>query len=148
MASHSCRVNLFHPYLALLHQAAGLIALVHNYQAVAHKAGPVRCGLLVTDLQKHGQNADAQCAGILYAKYKEEKLMEPGKVYPFTIKLYPTSNVFKKGHRIRLEIANSDSPLTDGIFSHPYHPTQIGSDTIHHDAVHASCLLLPVVART
>ena len=53
--------------------------------------------------------------------------------------------VFKKGHRIRLELANSDSPATDGVFSHPYHPTQMGTDTIHHDAGHASCILLPVV---
>jgi len=72
--------------------------------------------------------------------------LTPGEVYAFDIEVLPMSYTFKKGHRIRVEIANSDSPLTDGIFSHPYHPTQIGSDTIHHDAVHASCLLLPVVA--
>jgi hypothetical protein len=53
--------------------------------------------------------------------------------------------VFKRGHCIRLEIANGDSAVTDSVFTHPYHPTQIGTDTIHHDAAHASCLLLPVV---
>ena len=52
-----------------------------------------------------------------------------------------------KGHRIRLEIANGDSPVTDAVFTHPYHPTLIGTDTIHHDAAHASCILLPVVPR-
>ena len=39
--------------------------------------------------------------GILRARFREslreEKLMEPGKIYPMTIKLYPTSNVFKQG---------------------------------------------------
>ena len=50
-----------------------------------------------------------------------------------------------KGHRIRLEIVNGDSPLTDAVFTHPYHPTLIGTDTIHHDAAHASCILLPVI---
>ena len=59
--------------------------------------------------------------------------------------MLPISYVFKKGHRIRLELANGDSPATDGVFSHPYHPTQMGTDTIHHDAAHASCLMLPVV---
>ena len=37
--------------------------------------------------------------------------------------------------------------MTDAVFTHPYHPTLMGTDTIHHDAVHASCILLPVVAN-
>jgi uncharacterized protein len=71
--------------------------------------------------------------------------LTPGTVYRFDIEVLPMSYVFKKGHRIRLEIANSDSPVTDGIFAHPYHPTQMGTDTLHHDAAHPSCILLPVV---
>ena len=71
--------------------------------------------------------------------------LTPGEVYEFDIEVLPISYVFKKGHRLRFELANSDSPATDGVFSHPYHPTQMGTDTIHHDAVHASCLMLPVV---
>jgi predicted acyl esterase len=70
--------------------------------------------------------------------------IEPGKVYQFDIEVLPISYVFRKGHRIRLEIVNGDSPLTDAVFNHPYHPTQTGTDTIHHDAVHASCIVLPV----
>jgi putative CocE/NonD family hydrolase len=72
--------------------------------------------------------------------------LEPGKIYEFDIEVLPVSYVFKAGHRIRLEIVNGDSSLTDAVFNHPYHPTQIGRDTIHHDGAHASCLLLPVVA--
>jgi putative CocE/NonD family hydrolase len=71
--------------------------------------------------------------------------LTPGALYEFDIEVMPMSYVFRKGHRIRLELANSDSPFTDGIFAHPYHPTQIGTDTIHHDAAHASCLMLPVI---
>ena len=70
----------------------------------------------------------------------------PDEIYQFDIEVLPISYVFKTGHRIRLEIVNGNSPLTDAVFSHPYHPTQIGSDTIYHDAAHASCLMLPVVA--
>jgi len=72
--------------------------------------------------------------------------LTPGEVYAFDIEVLPVSYVFKQGHRIRLEIVNGDSSLTDAVFNHPYHPTQIGSDSIHHDAAHASCLMLPVVA--
>jgi putative CocE/NonD family hydrolase len=70
--------------------------------------------------------------------------IEPSKVYQYDIEVLPISYVFKKGHRIRLELANGDSSATDGVFSHPYHPTLMGTDTIHHDAAHASCLMLPV----
>jgi putative CocE/NonD family hydrolase len=71
--------------------------------------------------------------------------LAPGEIYQFDIEVLPISYVFKQSHRIRLELANGDSPVTDGVFSHPYHPTQIGTDTIHHDGAHASCLMLPVI---
>jgi putative CocE/NonD family hydrolase len=73
--------------------------------------------------------------------------LTPGEIYQFDIEVLPCAYVFKKGHRIRLEIANGDSALTDAVFTHPYHPTLIGSDTIHHNAAHASCIMLPVVPR-
>jgi len=55
--------------------------------------------------------------GIIRARFrdslKQEKLMDPGAVYEFTIKLYPTSNVFKRGHRIRVDISSSNFPRFD-----------------------------------
>jgi uncharacterized protein len=73
--------------------------------------------------------------------------LAPGEIYEFDIEVLPISYVFKKDHRIRLELANGDSPATDGVFSHPYHPCLMGTDTIHHDGAHASCLILPVIAK-
>jgi len=74
--------------------------------------------------------------------------LTPGEVYEFDIEVLPIAYVFKQGHRIRLELANGDSPATDGVFSHPYHPSLIGTDTIHHDRAHASRIILPVVTQT
>ena len=71
--------------------------------------------------------------------------LTPGDIYEFEVEVLPISYVFKQGHRIRLELANGDSPATDGVFSHPYHPCLMGTDTIHHDAAHPSHLLLPVM---
>jgi uncharacterized protein len=71
--------------------------------------------------------------------------LTPGEIYEFDIEVLPIAYVFKKGHRIRLELANGDSPATDGVFSHPYHPCLMGTDTIHHHGAHASCLILPVM---
>jgi putative CocE/NonD family hydrolase len=69
----------------------------------------------------------------------------PGEIYEFDIEVLPISYVFKNGHRIRLEIANGDHAATDSVFTHPYHPTLMGTDTIHHDAAHPSHLMLPVM---
>jgi uncharacterized protein len=71
--------------------------------------------------------------------------LEPGKVYKFEIEVMPASYLFKKGHRIRLELANGDSPITDTIFTHLYLPYKVGVDTIHHNASRPSRLLLPIV---
>ena len=37
----------------------------------------------------------------------------PGDVVPITITLYPTANVFKKGHRIRVDVSSSNYPRFD-----------------------------------
>ena len=71
--------------------------------------------------------------------------LTPGEIYQFDIEVLPIAYVFKQGHRIRLELANGDSPATDGVFNHPYHPSLMGTDTIYHDGAHASALILPVM---
>jgi putative CocE/NonD family hydrolase len=92
--------------------------------------------------------------GIVRARFREslteEKLMEPGKVYPFTIKLYPTSNVFKRGHRIRVNIASSNFPRFDvnpntGEPLAQHRRMISATNTLRHDATHPSHIVLPVV---
>jgi uncharacterized protein len=94
--------------------------------------------------------------GIARARFRDslttEKLMTPGEVYPITIKLYPTSNVFKKGHRIRLDISSSNFPRFDvnpntgePLAQHRRVVTAV--NTLHHDAEHPSALILPVAAK-
>ena len=81
---------------------------------------------------------------------KYEKLMGPGTVYPFTIKLYPSSNVFKKGHRIRVDVSSSNFPRFD---LNPNTGEPLGNhrrvvtavNTVYHDAEHPSHILLPVI---
>lgn len=94
--------------------------------------------------------------GIVRARFREslqeEKLMEPGKVYPFTIKLYPTSNVFKKGHRIRVDISSSNFPRFDvnpntGEPLQQHRRTVIATNTIHYGSEHPSHIVLPWVKR-
>ena len=71
----------------------------------------------------------------------------PGTIYRFDIEVRPASYVFKKGHRIRRELGNGDSGVTEGFFQHQYIYYKVGTDTIYHDAAHPSRLLLPVISR-
>jgi predicted acyl esterase len=70
--------------------------------------------------------------------------IEPGEVYKFEIEIMPCAHLFKAGHRIRLEILNGDSPLTDSLFTHQYIYYKVGTDTFWHSAKHPSRLLLPI----
>jgi putative CocE/NonD family hydrolase len=55
--------------------------------------------------------------GIVRARYRngmdKPAIVEPGEVYEYTIDLVATSQVFKKGHRIRVDIASSNFPCYD-----------------------------------
>jgi len=92
--------------------------------------------------------------GIVRARFREslkqERLMKPGMVYPFTIKLYPTSNVFKKGHRIRVDISSSNFPRFDvnpntGEPLNDHRRMITATNTVHHDRDHPSHIVLPVI---
>jgi putative CocE/NonD family hydrolase len=94
--------------------------------------------------------------GILRARYRNSQqtpeVLKPGEIYKFNIDLWATSNVFRRGHRLRLEISSSNFPRFD-------RNTNTGDDTAHsrkfalaqntivHDAAHPSALILPVVPR-
>src|SRR6185437_3364790 len=54
---------------------------------------------------------------IVRARYRnglgKAELLKPRQPYEFTIEMYPTSLVFKRGHRIRLDISSSNFPRFD-----------------------------------
>jgi hypothetical protein len=77
-------------------------------------------------------------------------LMKPGVIYPITIQLYPTSNLFKAGHRIRLDISSSNFPRFDvnpntGEPLNAHRRMAVATNTIYHDAAHPSHVVLPLV---
>jgi hypothetical protein len=94
--------------------------------------------------------------GIIRARFRNslerEELMTPGTVYEFTIRLYPTSNVFKAGHRIRLDISSSSFPRFDinpntGEQLNSHRRMQTATNTIYHDRAHPSHVVLPIIQR-
>lgn len=93
---------------------------------------------------------------IIRARYRDSfekpKLMEPGVISRFTIQPYPTSNLFKKGHKIRLDISSSNWPRFD-INPNTGEPlglskrTERAVNTIHHEAAHPSHMVLPIIPK-
>jgi putative CocE/NonD family hydrolase len=78
--------------------------------------------------------------------------MKPGETYKFTIDLWSTSNVFRRGHRLRLEISSSNFPRFDrntNTGDDLAHATHLVSavNTILHDKEHPSALILPIVPK-
>ena len=75
---------------------------------------------------------------------------EPGTVYEYTIDMVATSNVFLKGHQVRLEVSSSNFPRFDRNPNTGQEPSEDSEpvaalQTIHHDAQHPSRLVLPVI---
>jgi putative CocE/NonD family hydrolase len=79
-----------------------------------------------------------------YHTHTDPQPLKPGEVYRFDISVEPNAFRFRKGSRIRLELANGDSPITDVLWTHYYQPNKIGQDTIWHSAKYPSQLILPV----
>jgi putative CocE/NonD family hydrolase len=83
---------------------------------------------------------------------EKAELMKPGEIYEVNIHLYPTANVFAKGHRIRLDISSSNFPRFD-VNPNTGEPLQqhrrmIPADnTLYHDAERESHITLPVIPR-
>ena len=80
-----------------------------------------------------------------YHSHANPQLLTPGEITKFEISLEPMAYLIKAGHRLRLEIVNGDSPMSEQLWVHQYRPDKIGSDTIYHDAAHPSVLVLPVM---
>ncbi len=92
--------------------------------------------------------------GILRLRYRDslEKpaLAAPGEVYRLTLDAGATSNVFLKGHRIRLEISSSNFPRFDrnpntGRAIADETELRKATQTVYHDREHPSHILLPVI---
>jgi putative CocE/NonD family hydrolase len=93
--------------------------------------------------------------GIVRARFRERNWgrpgpVKPGKVLEYLIELHPTSNVFMRNHRIRLDITSSCFPLWDRNLN-TYDrggtgtQTKVARQEVHHNPEHLSRLRLPII---
>ena len=93
--------------------------------------------------------------GILRAKFRDSwektELMQPGQIYSVTIQILPTSNLFARGHRIRLDVSSSNFPRFDvngNTGENPgVSPVKVPArNTIYHSLICPSNVVLPVIS--
>lgn len=80
----------------------------------------------------------------------QPKPVTPGEPLAIEIELYPTSNLFAAGHRLRVDISSSNFPRFDrnpntGESPHEAQTTRVAHNHVHCSTARASHLLLPVI---
>lgn len=111
----------------------------------------------LVDVHPDGR-AEILTDGILRVRYRrsfeDPKLMEPGEIYEIKVDMQATGNVFKAGHRIRLEVSSSSFPRWDrntntgnDIASDGEADVEVAVNRVHHDRGHRSYLILPLIER-
>jgi putative CocE/NonD family hydrolase len=82
--------------------------------------------------------------------YQKTVWMEPNGVYKVEIDLEATSNFFRPGHRIRVQVSSSNFPrwdrnLNTGGNNHEETTWKVAENVVHHSARYGSHILLPVI---
>ncbi len=107
----------------------------------------------LTDVYPDGRSMRI-CEGIIRADHRnrdeEPSPIEPGKVYEYNIDLWATSNLFKKGHCIRVEISSSNFPRFDrNLNTGNYFATDTAmiraTQRIYHNDKYPSRIILPLI---
>ncbi len=79
-----------------------------------------------------------------YHKHTRRLYLKPGEIVKVDVEIWPTSMVFKKGHRIRLDVQPRDGIGSQG-YMHYHADYNTGTNTVHAGGRYESYLLLPVI---
>lgn len=123
---------------------------------VSSSARDTDFSITITDVYPDGKsiNLSGMDAGYLRMRYRNgferQELMKPDEVYKIRIDQLYTANLFKKGHRIRVQITSSKAPHYD---PNPNTGTEIATEeklipaknTIHHSKKYPSKIILPII---
>jgi putative CocE/NonD family hydrolase len=94
--------------------------------------------------------------GILRCRYRDSwetpVFMRPGEIYRIKVQAFPTSNLFKRGHRIRLDVSSSNFPHFDvnpntGAAEGKGLTRRIARNNVFTDPDRPSHVVLPLIPR-
>ena len=98
-------------------------------------------------------NLDETIQRVRYREgYEKEVYMKKGEVYKVDLTPMSTSNYFKKGHRIRVEISSSNFPrfarnLNTGGNNYDEKEGVIAHNKLHHSSKYTSQIKLPMISN-
>jgi putative CocE/NonD family hydrolase len=79
-----------------------------------------------------------------YHKHTRRLYLKRGEIVPVDVEIWPTSMVFKKGHRIRLDVQPRDGVGSQS-YMHYHADYNTGTNTIYSGGDKESYLLLPII---
>lgn len=79
-----------------------------------------------------------------YHRHQRRLYLQPGEIVQVEVEIWPTSMVFRKGHRIRLDVQPRDGAGSQS-YMHYHADYNTGSNTIYAGGEWPSYLLLPVI---
>ncbi len=79
-----------------------------------------------------------------YHKHLRRQDLTPGEIVEVQVEIWPTSMVFKKGHRLRLDIQPCDG-IGSAPYTHYHADYNVGENTIHSGGDKELFLLLPII---
>jgi hypothetical protein len=138
---------------------ATLVDVYPDGRAIALTDGLCRARFRKAATGAKGQAKGAgrsSCSGLerpydaLYDPSFKPELMEPGMPYEFIIDMWETSNLFKPGHRIRVEISSSNFPRYDRNLNTGGRvgfetARRVAHQAVFHDPTRLSRIVLPVI---
>jgi uncharacterized protein len=158
-----------HDYRAFVGRDDVLVFDTMPLQTDTEVTGPIRAEIFVSadvpdfdlwvrllDVSPDGTAFNLMSPGldVLRASYRnaalKPELLTPGRVYLLHLDRMLTSNVFRAGHHIRVQISAAFSPhfsrnLQTGESEMTSSQTQLGHIRIYHDAEHSSRIVLPII---
>ena len=79
-----------------------------------------------------------------YHRHQRRFYLAPGEIVRVEVEIWPTSMVFRKGHRIRLDITPRDG-VGSAAYMHYHADYNTGTNTIYAGGERESYLLLPII---
>jgi len=162
------------PYRALAERQDVLVFQTPALEADVEVTGPIAANLFISSdcpdtdftiklVDVHPPNADYPegfamnvADGILRVRYRDSwekpSLMTPGTVYRIQVTAFPTSNLFVRGHRIRVDVSSSNFPHFD-VNPNTGEPEaratslRIATNRVYLDASRPSHIILPIIPR-
>ena len=92
---------------------------------------------------------DSICRARYRGYRRDPDFVDPGEIYAFDLELYPTANVFKTGHCIRLDVSSSNYPRYDvnhntGDELYGGREYRRATNTVYDEADHPTHVELPI----